>query len=102
MQHKVRKIQHEAGFSEGENLLSRHKKSGERYWRESYEPPMKTLEEDMHRTAWSSDDPEPADRLAMPPSFWRNAISRNPLPDRCGFQIDCGEGAEKFVEVSGV
>jgi len=33
----------------------------------------------MHRTAWSSDEPEPADRLAMLPSFWRNAISRNPL-----------------------
>jgi hypothetical protein len=32
----------------------------------------------MHRTAWSSDEPDPADRLAMLPSFWRNAIARKP------------------------
>jgi len=54
---------------------------------------MKTLEEDMHRTAWSSDEPEPADRLAILPSFWRNAISLNPLKNPMG--EGCGRGGDR-------
>jgi hypothetical protein len=41
---------------------------------------MKSFEEDMHRTAWNSGEPEPADCLTRFPTFRKKAISQNPLP----------------------
>jgi hypothetical protein len=42
-------------------------------------PPTKSFEEDMHRTAWHSEELVPADRLTRFPTFCKNAISGNTL-----------------------
>jgi hypothetical protein len=50
----------------------------------------------MHRTAWRTEEPEPLDRLAMLPAFCKNAIFRNPLPNRGEFKMVSGVCAEKM------
>jgi hypothetical protein len=55
----------------------------------------------MHRTAWRTEEPEPPDRLAMLPTFCKNAIFRKPLPKRGEFKTVCGVCAEKMWSSAG-
>jgi hypothetical protein len=55
----------------------------------------------MHRTAWRTEEPEPPDRLTVLPTFCKNAIFRNPLPNRGEFKTVSGVCAEKMWSSAG-